>query len=85
MCSFDNPNVKLLFQGCTIPQIPTTLEVPINEFDGHVVYGEKRKVKGNAFKGHVDQLAPTVGELLGLEKKIQDNYFNMKFNAKKPF
>jgi len=59
--------------------------VPIDEFDGKVVYGDKRKVKINAFKGHVDQLAPTVDELLSLEKKIQDNYLNMKFNAKNSY
>jgi hypothetical protein len=75
----EKSNCFKTYVGCTIPQIPSSLEVPINEFDGKVVYGEKRKVKANAFKGHVDQLAPTVNELLNLEKKTQDNFLYMKF------
>lgn len=65
--------------GCTISQIPKTLEVPINEFDGKVTYGEKRQMNKNKFKGHVDLLAPSVKELIELEKKTQLNYLNLKF------
>ena len=32
----------------------------MDEFDGKVVYGEKRQQQKNAFKGHVEFLAPTV-------------------------
>ncbi len=66
--------------GCTIDQIPKTLEVPVNEFDGKVVYGEKRKTKANLFKGHVQILEPSVNELLYLEKKTQATYLYMKYN-----
>ena len=69
-----------LIKGCTISQIPKTLEVPIDEFDGKVTYGEKRKSKTSAFKGHVDILAPSVSELLDLEKRIQTNFLKLKFN-----
>jgi len=65
--------------GCTIDQIPRTLDVPINEFDGKVVYGEKRKVDVNKFRGHVDILAPSVKELIELERKTQLNFLNLKF------
>jgi len=68
--------------GCTISQIPKTLEVPINEFDGKVTYGEKRQMNKNKFKGHVDLLAPSVKELIELEKKTQLNYLNLKFMKK---
>lgn len=71
--------------GCTIDQIPRTLEVPINEFDGKVVYGEKRKGNANAFKGHVDLLAPSLKELIELERKTQLNFLNMKFMKKNVF
>jgi ATP-dependent RNA helicase DDX1 len=65
--------------GCTIDQIPRTLEVPINEFDGKVIYGEKRKGTTSLFKGHVDLLAPSLRELIELERKTQLNFLNMKF------
>jgi ATP-dependent RNA helicase DDX1 len=66
--------------GCTIPQISNDLAIPVNEFDGKVVYGEKRKARGPTFKGHVDLLAPSVKELIDLENKTQLTFLNMKFN-----
>jgi ATP-dependent RNA helicase DDX1 len=66
--------------GCTIPQIPRDLTIPLNEFDGKVVYGEKRQARGPAFKGHVELLAPSVKELIELEKKTQLTFLNMKYN-----
>ena len=74
-----NNNSIIVLLGCTIAQVPATLEVPVNEFDGKVIYGEKKKAKEGIFKGHADQLAPTVDELLKLEKRIQSNYLKMKF------
>ncbi len=68
--------------GCTISQIPNSLEVPINEFDGKVVYGEKRKTGNLRSRGHVDILAPSVQELIQLEKKIQLNFLNLKYSLK---
>lgn len=65
--------------GCTIAQIPSSLDVPVNEFDGKVVYGEKRQTKTTQFKGHVDLLEPSLRELIDLEKKTQLNYLKMKF------
>jgi ATP-dependent RNA helicase DDX1 len=66
--------------GCTIPQIAKDLAIPINEFDGKVVYGEKRQARGLGFKGHVELLAPSVKELIDLEKKTQLTFLNMKYN-----
>ena len=66
--------------GCTISQIPESLDVPINEFDGRVVYGEKRKNGGLKFKGHVDILAPSVAELMQLEKQTQLNFLKLKYS-----
>ena len=60
--------------------MPKTLEVPVDEFDGKVVYGEKRQNKGNLFKGHVDLLAPSVKELMDLEKKTQITFLNLRYN-----
>ena len=40
-------------------------------------------VSGSGYKGHVEQLAPTVKELASLEKQAQTSFLNLKF--KKPF
>jgi ATP-dependent RNA helicase DDX1 len=66
--------------GVTIAQVPSTLEVPVDEFDGKVVYGEKKKVQQSSFKGHIQILQPTVTELTQLEKKAQLNFLNLKYN-----
>lgn len=59
--------------------MPSTLDIPVDDFDGKVVYGEKRKVHQNAYKGHVEFLAPTVKELFEYEKKAQMNYLNLRY------
>jgi len=65
--------------GCTIQQIPNTLDMPINEFDGKVVYGDKRSINVKKFNGHVEILEPSVKELIELERKTQLNFLNLKF------
>jgi ATP-dependent RNA helicase DDX1 len=57
--------------GCTIQQIENDLKVPQNEFDGKVVYGEKRKNAGSGYQDHVKQLVPIVDELAELEHSAQ--------------
>jgi ATP-dependent RNA helicase DDX1 len=56
--------------GVTISQVPTTLDIPVDEFDGKVVYGQKRQQQQNSYKGHVEFLAPTV--------KVNKKIFNLK-------
>ncbi|XP_052873297.1 ATP-dependent RNA helicase Ddx1 [Anopheles cruzii] len=58
----------------TIPQITKDMKVPLNEFDGKVVYGEKRLNTGTGYKDHVEQLGPVVQELARLEKEAQTLY-----------
>lgn len=43
----------------------------MNEFDGKVVYGQKRLNKGSGYVDHVKQLVPIVDELASLEAKAQ--------------
>lgn len=57
--------------GCTIQQIETDMKVPQNEFDGKVVYGQKRAAAGSGYQDHVKQLVPVVDELADLESKAQ--------------
>lgn len=66
----------------TIDRIQPDMKVPINEFDGKVTYGDKRKAGGSIYKGHVDFLAPTVSELAQLEKKAQTTFIDLKFKRK---
>lgn len=57
--------------GVTITQIGTDMHVPVNEFDGKVTYGERRRDTGSLYANHVDQMAPTVRELASLETQAQ--------------
>lgn len=58
----------------TITQIASDLKVPLNEFDGKVVYGEKRANKGTGYKDHVLQLVPIVKQLAELETQAQRHF-----------
>ena len=51
----------------TIQQIGSDLKVPMNEFDGKVTYGEKKKNIGSGYQDHVKQLKPMVEALAKLE------------------
>ena len=47
-------------------------QVQADEFDGKVVYGQKKKDNaGPLYEGHATQLAPTLAELSKLEKEAQ--------------
>lgn len=55
----------------TIQQVDKNIQVPVNDFDGKVVYGEKLKNKGTNYEDHVEQLRPAVQTLSELESKAQ--------------
>jgi len=66
----------------TITQIENDLKVPVNDFDGKVVYGEKRKNTGSGYKDHVQQLVPIVKELADLESEAQLSFLKrLRFTA----
>jgi len=58
--------------GVTIQQADTDMKVAANEFDGKVVYGQKKKAEGSGYTGHRSQLASTVALLSQLETQAQD-------------
>ncbi len=79
----------------TISQTDEKMDIPVDEFDGKVIYGERRKQEGSnrlifneiynlifllvpISKGHVDTLAPTVQELVELEKRVQTAFFALR-------
>nr|AFN70718.1 ATP-dependent RNA helicase DDX1 [Botryllus schlosseri] len=62
----------------TIDQVSPDLEIPVNEFDGKVVYGKKRATHNqSSYKGHADSLAPAVKDLQALEKAAQTSFLQL--------
>ncbi|KAL4711857.1 hypothetical protein ACJJTC_006026 [Scirpophaga incertulas] len=61
----------------TIQQVEPDIKVPSNEFDGKVVYGQKRVQVGSGYKDHVSQMAPVVRSLQELEAQAQLYYLKM--------
>ncbi|XP_068148443.1 ATP-dependent RNA helicase Ddx1 [Drosophila tropicalis] len=55
----------------TIQQVDKSIDVPVNDFDGKVVYGQKNLSLGTGYKDHVEQLVPTVRKLTDLELQSQ--------------
>lgn len=77
---YDEP--KLLAEieehlGVTINQIDTDMVVPVDEFDGKVVYGAKRSNTGPTYMGHAVQLSGAVAQLADLERSLQLSYLRM--------
>ncbi|XP_067930064.1 ATP-dependent RNA helicase DDX1-like [Watersipora subatra] len=65
--------------GVTIDQAGEDLKIAVNEFDGKVTYGQKRKTTGSNYKDHVDSMAPVVSELALLEQKAQTSFLQLKY------
>lgn len=61
--------------GATISTVDSDFNVPVDEFDGKVVYGERRTGGAN-FDTHVLQLASSASQLADLETKMQLEYLN---------
>lgn len=55
----------------TIQQVESDLKVPADEFDGKVVYGQKRKHVGSGYETHTAQMVPVVNQLSKLECEAQ--------------
>lgn len=55
----------------TIQQIDADMKVPHDEFDGKVVYGQKRKLQTSTYDNHTEQMVPIVKNLASLESQAQ--------------
>lgn len=66
----------------TIQQVEPDIKVPLNEFDGKVIYGQKRTKTGSDYQNHVAQMAPAVQELAHLESKAQLIYLKRHFGRR---
>ena len=61
----------------TVPVVDSAFDVPVNEFDGKISYGQKRGEGGGVtYEGHVAQLVPSVEELKKLESMAQTKFLN---------
>lgn len=47
------------------------MQVPCDEFDGKVVYGQKRQNQGSNYATHTAQMEPVVKQLAKLESDAQ--------------
>ena len=64
----------------TVPVVDSSFDVPVNEFDGKISYGQKRGQRGVAlYEGHLAQLAPSVEELKLLESQAQTKFLKSVF------
>ena len=55
-----------------------TMDVPVNEFDGKVVYGEKNVLGPNkVLTGHYREMVPTLKSLQKLEKSAQTSFLDL--------
>ncbi|XP_071441806.1 ATP-dependent RNA helicase Ddx1 [Hetaerina americana] len=66
----------------TIQQVDPDIKVPVDSFDGKVVYGQKRLNTGSNYQNHVAQMAPTVVELSKLESKAQLLFLKRHYGKK---
>uniref|UniRef100_A0A1I8ENA1 ATP-dependent RNA helicase n=1 Tax=Wuchereria bancrofti TaxID=6293 RepID=A0A1I8ENA1_WUCBA len=69
--------------GVTVPQIDNDFIVPVDEFDGKVVYGAKRTNTGSLYEGHAVQLSGAVAQLVDLERSLQLSYLRMFIASEK--
>ena len=71
--------------GVTIPEVSNSFQVPIDEYDGKIMYGEKKGKGGMAYEGHVAQLAPSVAQLAKMEQQAQTIFLGMQSGQQKWF
>lgn len=68
--------------GSTIPVVDTSFEVPVDDYDGKITYGQRRKGSGFQYSGHVEEMAPVVARLTELEKEAQCSFLRIKSSNK---
>lgn len=60
----------------SIPEVSKTFDVPVNEFDGKITYGEKKRAEGVVCESHTSQLEPSVALLAKMEKVAQSTFLS---------
>ncbi|XP_055349017.1 ATP-dependent RNA helicase DDX1-like [Paramacrobiotus metropolitanus] len=65
--------------GVTVPEVGKEMNVPVDEFEGKVTYGQKRQAIGTGYKDHVGLLQATVTQLADLEKRAQTSFLQLRY------
>ena len=68
--------------GVTIPEVDKSFIVPVNEFDGKITYGEKKREEGFISESHTSQLEPSVELLAKIEKMAQTTFLTRSLLGK---
>ncbi|KAI1708674.1 DEAD/DEAH box helicase domain-containing protein [Ditylenchus destructor] len=63
--------------GVTIAHVATDMSVPVDEYEGKVMYGSKRANQAALQLGHAVELTGAVQELNALERSVQLSYLRM--------
>ncbi|CAG0887653.1 unnamed protein product [Cyprideis torosa] len=71
--------------GVTIPEVGLDMRVPVDDFEGKVTYGQKRKQMGSNYQTHVAQLAPAVKDLAAFESQAQIIYLKRQHLKENPW
>ncbi|CAH8679970.1 unnamed protein product [Schistosoma rodhaini] len=66
--------------GVTIDTVDKNLTIPVDAFDGKVVYGQKLKKMAPKYQSHVNILASSVKELDNLEKRSQQDFLRLRYD-----
>ncbi|VDO90521.1 unnamed protein product [Schistosoma margrebowiei] len=66
--------------GVTIDTVDKNLTIPVDAFDGKVVYGQKLKKTAPKYESHVNILASSVKELDNLEKRSQQDFLRLRYD-----
>lgn len=75
--------IALLFQylseieehlGVTVPEVDNNFDIPVNEFDGKITYGEKKGGGVTISESHTAQLEPSVELLAKMERMAQTTF-----------
>ena len=66
----------------TIPEVEKTFDVPVNDYDGKITYGEKMGTKGVVCESHVTQLKPSVELLADFEKMAQTTFLKRSLKTR---
>ncbi|KAL3117863.1 hypothetical protein niasHT_006295 [Heterodera trifolii] len=63
--------------GVTISRVGSDMAVPTNEYDGKVVYGQKRTGEGGPRLGHAVEMSGVIAKLSEMERNVQINYLRL--------
>ncbi|KAI3416067.1 ATP-dependent RNA helicase ddx1 [Globodera pallida] len=68
--------------GVTVSRVGPDMNVPVNEYDGKVVYGAKRTDTGSTRLGHAVEMSGIAARLSEMERDVQITYLRLLLTSK---